>query len=73
MKVKLFRASLGYLAIKINTVFIAKGGYGGGKFLRGRKCTVDAIYYTPNSRSGYMLRVVDVWKKPVWLDSGWFE
>ena len=39
----------------------------------GDTVTVDKIKKVSTSQSGYMLRVIGLWKNPIWLDLAWFD
>lgn len=42
------------------------------KITKGTKVTVDKIAFDPQFASGVKVRVVSLWKKPTYLDLGWF-
>lgn len=39
---------------------------------KGARVKVDAWRFDPNTRRGIALRVVSIWKRPTWMDIGWF-
>jgi hypothetical protein len=40
---------------------------------KGQEVEVDRMLYAKYSETGLLVRVIGVWKKPAWLDIGWFE
>jgi len=40
---------------------------------KGDKAVIDAVRGHWSSRSHFEFRVVNIWKRPVWFDAGWFE
>jgi len=43
------------------------------RFPKGTRVVIDKWRFTPNSKSGLSFRVINLWKKPQWFDSCWFE
>lgn len=41
--------------------------------LTGKRVTVDAVKGRVHCRSHIMMRVINLWKRPEWYDSGWFK
>lgn len=42
------------------------------RWKKGMRVQIDAVRFDPNTRSGIALRVVNIWKRPAWMDVGWF-
>lgn len=59
--------------LKINPTPYIVQKYYSPSFCKGKIVTVDAIKGTTACRSCIKMRVVDVWKRPEWFDSGWFK
>ena len=45
----------------------------GGRFRKGVKAKVDRIKSQYDCGSGIEMRVINIYKKPTWFDSGWFK
>lgn len=58
------------MKVKIIAKFIADFS---GRAPKGTHVVIDRWKFTPHSQSGLSFRVVNLYKKPVWFDSGWFE
>lgn len=43
-----------------------------GKLKKGDEVEIDKIKFAPDNAGAFALRVVGVWKKPVWVSIAWF-
>jgi hypothetical protein len=62
-----------YVMLYISTTAtVAKDHEYGPKFTAGDIVAVDAIKKS-DSASGFSVRVVGIWRRPKWFDTGWFK
>ena len=59
-------------SMKVKIVARFKGYYS-QKVPENTCAVIDRFKLTPSSRTGLSFRVINIWKKPLWIDSDWFK
>ena len=63
-----------YNAVEVRTVFHLGASFEGSRrAIEGVLVVVDKVAITKGCTSGVMWRTINLWSRPVWLDSYWFK